>query len=73
MKEFLFAFCWLAVTGLVSIDYFERLSKKDEWWRKVAGFIVLLVGGVYIALGGVLSEMMDAIIDDDEGDGADVH
>lgn len=29
----LLALCWFGLTGLVSIDYIERLREKGDTWR----------------------------------------
>lgn len=66
------ALCWFGLSGLVSIDYVERLKKKGDVWRAWIAFPVILILAPFIGLGGVAGEIIDAIIDDDEGDGANV-
>ena len=67
------ALCWFGLTGLVSIDYIERLREKGETWRAILAFPLLIILAPFIGLGGVAGEIMDALIDDGGGeDGANV-
>ena len=49
----LFAIIWFTVTGLVSIDYIERLREKGELWRAIIAFPLLIILAPIIGLGGV--------------------
>lgn len=65
----LLALCWFGLTGLVSIDYMERLREKNEAWRAILALPLLIILAPFIGLGGVAGEIMDALIDDGgEGD-----
>jgi len=67
----LLALCWFGLTGLVSIDYMERLREKNEAWRAILALPLLMILAPFIGLGGVAGELMDALIDD--GGGEDDH
>ena len=67
----LLALCWFGLTGLVSIDYMERLREKNEAWRAILALPLLMILAPFIGLGGVAGEIMDALIDD--GGGEDDH
>lgn len=67
--KILLALCWFGLTGLVSIDYMERLREKNEAWRAILALPLLIILAPFIGLGGVAGEIMDALIDDGgEGD-----
>lgn len=70
----LFAIIWFTVTGLVSIDYIERLREKGELWRAIIAFPLLIILAPIIGLGGVAGQLIEALIDDgqDEDGGANV-
>lgn len=65
------ALCWFGLTGLVSIDYIERVRDKGEPWRAFVALPLLVILAPFIGLGGVAGEIMDAVIDD--GGGEDDH
>lgn len=67
----LLALCWFTITGLISIDYLERLREKGDRWRAILAFPILIILAPFIGLGGVAGEIMDALIDDGGGDGDD--
>lgn len=62
------ALCWFGLTGLVSIDYIERLREKGEAKRAIVAFPLLLILAPFIGLGGVAGEIIDAVIDDGGGE-----
>lgn len=62
------ALCWFGLTGLVSIDYIERLREKGETWRAIVAFPLLMILAPFIGLGGVAGEIIDAVIDDGGGE-----
>ena len=62
------ALCWFGLTGLVSIDYIERLRNKGEAGRAIVAFPLLMILAPFIGLGGVAGEIMDAVIDDGGGE-----
>lgn len=65
---------WLGVTGLVSIDYVERLiAAGRSGMRVILAFILLLAFGPFIGISGVICEMLDAIIDDGGSDDDAAH
>lgn len=65
------ALCWFGLTGLVSIDYIERVRDKGEPWRAFVALPLLVILAPFIGLGGVAGEIIDAVIDD--GGGEDDH
>lgn len=67
----LLALCWFTITGLVSIDYLERLREKGDKWRAILAFPILIMLAPFIGLGGVAGEIMDALIDDGGGEDGD--
>lgn len=71
MIRILLALCWFGLTGLVSIDYIERLREKGDTWRQLAALPILIILAPFIGLGGVAGEIMDALIDDGGEDGDD--
>lgn len=62
------ALCWFGLTGLVSIDYIERVRDKGEPWRAFVALPLLVILAPFIGLGGVAGEIMDAVIDDGGGE-----